>query len=105
MFKNIQHYLNYASVLCYSYSHYYFNITNSSCKTISRTVRYFFRCQFAVDDINIHVWHCIVVTHVGVGVLRLGLWQWGVTVWAVMLTEIIGCLRVGSNQQLLDVSL
>lgn len=45
------------------------------------------------------------VTHVCVGVLSLGLGQWGVTVGAVVFTEVIGSLGVGGNQQLLDVSL
>lgn len=45
------------------------------------------------------------VTHVSVGVLSLGLGQWGVTVGAVVFTEVIGSLGVGGNQQLLDVSL
>lgn len=40
-----------------------------------------------------------------VGVLSLGLGQWGVTVGAVVFTEVIGSLGVGGNQQLLDVSL
>lgn len=48
---------------------------------------------------------CGGVTHVCVGVLSLGLGQWGVTVWAVVFTEVIGGLGVGSDQQLLDVSL
>lgn len=46
-----------------------------------------------------------VVTHVCVGVLSLGLGQWGVTVGAVVFTEVIGSLGVGGNQQLLDVAL
>lgn len=45
------------------------------------------------------------VTHIGVGVLRLCFGQRGVTVGAVVLTEVIGSLRVGGDQQLLDVSL
>lgn len=45
------------------------------------------------------------VTHVCVGVLSLGLGQWGVTVGAVVFTEVIGSLGVGGNQQLLDVAL
>ncbi len=48
---------------------------------------------------------CGGVTHVCVGVLSLGLGYWGVTVRAVMFTEVIGSLRVGGDQQLLDVSL
>lgn len=44
-------------------------------------------------------------THIGVGVLRLSFGQRGVTVRAVVLTEVIGSLRVGGDQQLLDVSL
>lgn len=44
-------------------------------------------------------------THIGVGVLRLCFGQRGVTVGAVMLTEVIGSLGVGGDQQLLDVSL
>lgn len=44
-------------------------------------------------------------THISVGVLSLGLGQWGVTVGAVVFTEVIGSLGVGGNQQLLDVSL
>lgn len=47
----------------------------------------------------------VCVTHIGVGVLRLGFGQRGVTVRAVVFAEIIGSLRVGGNQQLLDVSL
>lgn len=49
------------------------------------------------------MWWC--VTHVCVGVLSLGLGQRGVTVGAVVLTEVVGGLRVGGDQQLLDVSL
>ncbi len=45
------------------------------------------------------------VTHVCVGVLSLGLGKWGVTVRAVVFTEVIGSLGIGGNQQLLDVSL
>lgn len=45
------------------------------------------------------------VTHVCVGVLSLGLGQRGVTVRAVVFTEVIGSLGVGGDQQLLDVSL
>lgn len=48
-------------------------------------------------------WRC--VTHVCVGVLSLDLGQRGVTVWAVVFTEVIGGLGVGGDQQLLDVSL
>lgn len=48
---------------------------------------------------------CCGVTHVCVGVLSLGFGQRGVTVWAVVFTEVISSLRVGGNQQLLDVSL
>lgn len=48
---------------------------------------------------------CGGVTHVCVGVLSLGLGQWGVTVGAVVFTEVIGSLGVGGDQQLLDVSL
>lgn len=48
---------------------------------------------------------CGDVTHVCVGVLSLGLGQWGVTVRAVVFTEVIGSLGVGGDQQLLDVSL
>lgn len=48
---------------------------------------------------------CGGVTHVCVGVLSLGLGQRGVTVRAVVFTEVIGSLGVGSDQQLLDVSL
>lgn len=47
----------------------------------------------------------VSVTHIGVGVLSLGLGQWGVTVRAIVFTEVIGSLRVGGDQQLLDVSL
>lgn len=50
-------------------------------------------------------WCCGGVTHVCVGVLSLGLGQRGVTVWAVVFTEVIGSLGVGGDQQLLDVSL
>lgn len=45
------------------------------------------------------------VTHIGVGVLRLCFGQRGVTVRAVVFTEVISSLRVGGDQQLLDVSL
>lgn len=45
------------------------------------------------------------LTHVCVGVLGLGLGQRGVTVGAVVLTEVVGGLGVGGDQQLLDVSL
>lgn len=48
---------------------------------------------------------CGDVTHVCVGVLSLGLGQWGVTVRAVVFTEVIGSLGVWGDQQLLDVSL
>lgn len=44
-------------------------------------------------------------THIGVGVLRLCFGKGGVTVGAVVLTEVIGSLGVGGDQQLLDVSL
>lgn len=44
-------------------------------------------------------------THIGVGVLRLCFGQRGVTVGTVVFTEVIGSLRVGGDQQLLDVSL
>lgn len=47
----------------------------------------------------------VCVTHIGVGVLRLCFGQRGVTVGAVVLTEVISSLRVGGDQQLLDVSL
>lgn len=46
-----------------------------------------------------------VITHICVGVLSLGLGQRGVTVGAVVFTEVIGSLGVGGDQQLLDVSL
>lgn len=48
---------------------------------------------------------CGGITHVCVGVLSLGLGQRGVTVGAVVFTEVIGSLGVGGYQQLLDVSL
>lgn len=54
---------------------------------------------------NVDLTCCGVVTHVCVGVLSLGLGQWGVTVRAVVFTEVIGSLGVGGDQQLLDVSL
>lgn len=47
----------------------------------------------------------VCATHIGVGVLRLCFGQRGVTVGAVVLTEVIGGLRVGGDQQLLDVPL
>lgn len=46
-----------------------------------------------------------LVTHVCVGVLSLGFGQRGVAVGAVVFTEVVGGLRVGGDQQLLDVSL
>lgn len=47
----------------------------------------------------------VCVTHIGVGVLRLCFGQRGVAVGAVVFTEVISSLRVGGDQQLLDVSL
>lgn len=47
----------------------------------------------------------VCVTHIGVGVLRLCFGKRGVTVRAVVFTEVIRSLRVGGDQQLLDVSL
>lgn len=44
-------------------------------------------------------------THVGVWVLGLDFGQRGVTVRAVVLAEVKGSLRVGCDQQLLDLTL
>lgn len=54
---------------------------------------------------SVYELYCVDVTHVCVGVLSLGLGQWGVTVRAVVFTEVIGSLGVGGDQQLLNVSL
>lgn len=59
-----------------------------------------------IDFIRLSMnWRCGGVTHVCVGVLSLGLRQWGVTVRAVVFTEVISSLGVGGDQKLLDVSL
>lgn len=59
------------------------------------------RSPFLKREVRVMSWF----THIGVGVLRLCFGQRGVTVRAVVLTEVIGSLRVGGDQQLLDVSL
>lgn len=51
------------------------------------------------------LWGICGATHVCVGVLSLHPGQRGVTVGAVMFTEVVGSLGVGGDQQLLDVSL
>lgn len=44
-------------------------------------------------------------THKSVGILGLNPGQRRVTAGGVMLTVVVGCLRIGGNQQLLDVTL
>lgn len=83
-------------------------ILNKNCSAqfnIKWTCSFLRKPHSSVQNSNPKPCVCKNETHKKVGILSLDPGQGRVTAGAVMLTEVVGSLRVGGNQQLLDVTL